>query len=42
MINNVFFAPRGRTHWHSHEAGQVLQPVVLAPGESWRGRQLLG
>ena len=24
------------------EAGQVLQPVVLAPGESWRGRQLLG
>lgn len=24
------------------EAGQVLQPVVLAPGERWSGRQLLG
>ena len=24
------------------EAGQVLQPVVLAPGERWRGSQTLG
>ncbi len=24
------------------EAGQVLQPVVLGPGEGWRGSQLLG
>ncbi len=32
MINNVFFAPGGRTHWHSHEHGQVLQ--VLA-GSGW-------
>lgn len=24
------------------EAGQVLQPVLLAPGQRWRGRQLLG
>jgi hypothetical protein len=23
-INNVFFAPGGRTHWHSHELGQVF------------------
>ena len=23
-INNVFFSPGGRTHWHSHELGQVL------------------
>lgn len=23
-INNVFFAPGARTHWHRHEAGQVL------------------
>jgi len=27
-INNVFFAPGARTHWHSHERGQVLH--VLA------------
>ena len=24
------------------EAGQVLQPVMLAPGERWRGSQVLG
>ncbi|MGH3374639.1 MAG: cupin domain-containing protein [Actinoallomurus sp.] len=23
-INNVFFTPGARTHWHRHEAGQVL------------------
>ncbi len=23
-INNVFFAPQARTHWHTHEGGQVL------------------
>jgi quercetin dioxygenase-like cupin family protein len=23
-INNVFFAPGARTHWHRHESGQVL------------------
>jgi quercetin dioxygenase-like cupin family protein len=28
MINNVFFAPGARTHWHRHEIGQVLH--VLA------------
>ena len=28
MLNNVFFAPGARTHWHRHEAGQVLH--VLA------------
>lgn len=28
QINNVFFAPGGRTHWHSHERGQVLQVVA--------------
>jgi quercetin dioxygenase-like cupin family protein len=27
-INNVFFTPGARTHWHSHERGQVLH--VLA------------
>jgi quercetin dioxygenase-like cupin family protein len=31
-INNVFFAPGGRTHWHAHELGQVLQ--VLS-GSGW-------
>jgi quercetin dioxygenase-like cupin family protein len=24
MVNNVFFEPGARTHWHSHEVGQVL------------------
>ena len=24
MVNDVFFAPGARTHWHSHAAGQVL------------------
>jgi quercetin dioxygenase-like cupin family protein len=23
-VNNVFFAPGARTHWHAHERGQVL------------------
>jgi quercetin dioxygenase-like cupin family protein len=27
-INNVFFAPGARTHWHTHERGQIL--LVLA------------
>ena len=31
-INNVCFSPGGRTHWHSHELGQVLH--VLA-GCGW-------
>jgi quercetin dioxygenase-like cupin family protein len=24
LINSVSFAPGGRTHWHSHDGGQVL------------------
>jgi quercetin dioxygenase-like cupin family protein len=24
LVNNVFFEPRARTHWHRHERGQVL------------------
>jgi quercetin dioxygenase-like cupin family protein len=24
-INNVFFSPGARTHWHTHAQGQVLQ-----------------
>ena len=28
MVNNVFFEPGSRTHWHTHETAQVLQ--VLA------------
>ena len=31
-INNVFFAPGGRTHWHTHEVGQVLQ---VSSGQGW-------
>jgi quercetin dioxygenase-like cupin family protein len=32
LINDVFFAPGGRTHWHTHERGQIL--LVLA-GRGW-------
>ncbi len=35
-------APGEHAHFVCVEAGQVLQPVVLAPGESWRGTQTLG
>jgi quercetin dioxygenase-like cupin family protein len=31
-INNVFFAPGARTHWHSHEQGQVLN---VTAGSGW-------
>ena len=31
-LNNVFFSPGARTHWHTHEQGQVLH--VLA-GQGW-------
>lgn len=31
-INNVFFTPGGRTHWHTHEQGQVLQ---VTGGKGW-------
>ena len=24
LVNNVFFEPRARTHWHRHERGQLL------------------
>ena len=32
IVNNVFFEPKARTHWHTHEVTQVL--YVLA-GEGW-------
>ena len=31
-INNVFFSPGARTHWHSHAQGQVLQ---VSAGQGW-------
>lgn len=31
-INTVFFAPGGRTHWHTHEQGQVLH---VTAGQGW-------
>jgi quercetin dioxygenase-like cupin family protein len=31
-VNNVFFTPGGRTHWHSHEFGQLLQ---VTAGSGW-------
>ena len=36
MINDVFFGPQGRTHWHTHERGQIL--LVLA-GRGWVRRR---
>ena len=33
MINNVFFAPGSRTHWHSHRGGQVLH-VLAGEGKA--------
>jgi quercetin dioxygenase-like cupin family protein len=30
-INTVFFTPGARTHWHSHERGQILR-VLLGTG----------
>ena len=32
MINNVFFSPGARTHWHSHAQGQVLN---VTAGKGW-------
>lgn len=29
-INNVFFGPGARTHWHHHEHGQILQVTAGA------------
>ena len=31
-INNVFFTPGGRTHWHQHEQGQMLNVIA---GHGW-------
>ncbi len=31
-MNTVYFAPRGRTHWHRHEGGQVIH---VCSGEGW-------
>jgi quercetin dioxygenase-like cupin family protein len=31
-INSVLFEPGGRTHWHSHETGQVLH---VLQGAGW-------
>jgi quercetin dioxygenase-like cupin family protein len=31
-INNVFFAPGSRTHWHAHGYGQVLH---VTAGRGW-------
>jgi quercetin dioxygenase-like cupin family protein len=31
-VNNVFFTPGARTHWHIHEYGQLLQ---ITAGAGW-------
>jgi quercetin dioxygenase-like cupin family protein len=28
MVNNVFFEPGARTHWHTHDVAQVLHVVA--------------
>jgi len=37
LINSVSFAPGGRTHWHSHDGGQVL--VVTSGAGRIRDRE---
>lgn len=32
QINHVFFSPGARTHWHTHEVGQVLN---VSAGSGW-------
>jgi quercetin dioxygenase-like cupin family protein len=34
VINNIFFAPGGRTHWHRHHGAQVLW-VVSGRGHAY-------
>lgn len=31
-VNHVFFTPGARSHWHSHEGGQLLH---VTSGEGW-------
>lgn len=31
-MNTVYFAPGGRTHWHTHDGGQALH---VSSGEGW-------
>jgi quercetin dioxygenase-like cupin family protein len=33
-IGNVFFSPSARTHWHTHEGGQIL---IIVAGEGYVG-----
>jgi quercetin dioxygenase-like cupin family protein len=40
LVNNVFFEPRARTHWHRHERGQLL--VVTAGQGRVRSRDGAG
>lgn len=35
-MNTVYFSPGGRTHWHRHEGGQVLN---MAAGQGWVGQR---
>jgi quercetin dioxygenase-like cupin family protein len=32
LVNTVFFEPGSRTHWHTHEGGQVL---YVTHGSGW-------
>ena len=37
LINNVFFAPGARTHWHTHDQGQILRRHRRARAAPARG-----
>lgn len=37
LVNNVFFEPRSRTHWHRHGIGQVLYVTIGAGWVQKRG-----
>ena len=38
-VNNVFFAPGARTHWHRHEHGQILHVTAGAGLICTRGEE---
>src|SRR5215204_488408 len=40
-VHNVFFVPRARTHWHRHDAGQILRVTGGSGLVCARGREAL-
>lgn len=36
VVNTVYFSPSARSHWHTHERGQILH---IETGEGWVGQR---